>query len=80
MSAPRKRAAMGGRGGKARAKDALRSRTSAMRWRTRWAMRAGAGPMRESAERAKRTMPVTAGAAFGALCGWGVYELLRRRW
>jgi len=65
---------------KARARQALRSRTSAMRGRTRQAMRAGAGPMRESAQAAKRTMPVTMGAAIGALCGWGIYELLRRRW
>jgi hypothetical protein len=65
---------------KGRAKQALRSRAGALRGRTRRAVRDGAGTLRDSAARAKRPATVGGGAALGALCGWAIYELLRRRW
>ncbi len=65
---------------KGRAKQALRSRADAVRGRTRRAMRNGAGTLRESALKARRPASVAGGAALGALCGWVIYEVLRRRW
>lgn len=63
-----------------RAKDAVRSRARRATTRTRGAARSGASSMRTGVRQASRSpVSIAAGAGAGALVGYGIFELLRRR-
>jgi hypothetical protein len=64
---------------RARARQAVRSRTSHLKTSTRRAVHDGAHNAQQSAVRAKGTVMAVAGGGAGALVGWGLYLLLRRR-
>jgi hypothetical protein len=63
-----------------RAKQALRQRARMATTRTRDSAMSGASSLRTGLGRASRSpVSIVAGAGIGALAGWGIYELLRRR-
>lgn len=63
-----------------RAKDALRQGTRRASERTRDSARHGASSLRTGLGKASgNPASIVAGAGAGALIGWGIYELMRRR-
>lgn len=65
---------------RARAKVVVRQQARRAGQRTRESARSGALSLRTGLDRVSRSpASVAAGAGIGAVIGWGVYELLRRR-